>query len=82
MLTIDLTPAEMERLEALALRLKRSKEELALEAVAERIEDLEDALLAKERLESDDGERIPLEDVMHEIAALEAKERGQKPAAE
>ena len=74
MLTIDLSPAEMKRLEALAKRLERSKEELALDAVAERIEDLEDARLAKER--------IPLEDVMKEIAALEAKERGQKSAAE
>lgn len=82
MLTIDLSPAEMKRLEALAKRLERSKEELALDAVAERIEDLEDARLAKERIENDDGERIPLEDVMKEIAALEAKERGQKSAAE
>ncbi|MGY6709538.1 MAG: DUF6290 family protein [Rhizobiaceae bacterium] len=82
MLTIDLTPAEMKRLEALAKRLECSKEELAFDAVAERIEDLEDALLVRERLESDDGVRIPLEDVMKEIAALEAEERDQKPAAE
>lgn len=82
MLTIDLTPAEMKRLEALAKRLERSKEELALDAVAERIEDLEDALLVRERFESDDGVRVPLEDVMQEIAALEAEERGEKPAAE
>jgi hypothetical protein len=53
-----------------------------MEAVVERIEDVEDSLIGLQRLKEDDGTRIPLEDVIRELEAREAKERREKPAAE
>ena len=70
------------RLQALAKKTGRSADELAIEAIAERIEDYEDAVLGLERLKDDDGTRVPLSEVIKDIEKLEAKERLGKPATE
>lgn len=68
MLALRLPEDIEKRLAALAKKTGRTKSFYAREAIVEHIEDLEDYYLAEERLASDDGERIPLEDVMAEFA--------------
>jgi RHH-type rel operon transcriptional repressor/antitoxin RelB len=82
MLTLELSEPLEKRLQALAKKTGRSAGELAIEAIAERIEDYEDAVLGLERLKDDDGTRIPLSEVIKDIEELEAKEHLGKPAAE
>ena len=82
MLTLEIPKPLEKRLQALAKKTGRSPHDMVLEAIAERIEDYEDALTGLERLKDDDGTRIPLSDVIRDIEELEAKERAAKPAAE
>jgi len=82
MLTFELPQTLEKRLQVLAKKTGRSPQEVAIEAIAEGIEDYEDALIGLERLKDDDGTRIPLSEIIREIEELEAKERAAKPAAE
>lgn len=64
MIALDL-PKELEQLlDRFAKDLGVSKQEFVLQAIRERIEDLEDLATAEAALADDDGERIPLSDVM------------------
>lgn len=63
MLTVKL-PLELEqRLEAVAKRLGRTKEDVAVEAIVEEIQDMEDGLIALERLESGESDWLSLKEV-------------------
>lgn len=67
MITLDL-PKELEQLlDRFAKDLGVSKEEFALQAIRERIEDLDDLAVAEAALAADDGKRIPLADIMAEF---------------
>ena len=68
MLALRLPEDIEKRLAALAKKTGRTKSFYAREAIIEKLEDLEDYYLAKERLENDSGERISLEEVMVEFA--------------
>lgn len=68
MIILDL-PDELEQLLArFAKDLGISKEELALRAIKERIEDLEDLAKAEAAIAQDNGERIPLADIIAEFS--------------
>jgi len=67
MLTIELPPGMEARLEALAMRTGRAKDDVVREAIAELLADVEDAEIVEKRLEESRarGEAsIPLETLM------------------
>ncbi|MCY0096070.1 DUF6290 family protein [Hoeflea ulvae] len=67
MIRLDL-PRDLEKLlDRFAKDLGVSKEEFALQAIRERIEDLGDLAVAEAALAADDGERIPLADIIAEF---------------
>ena len=67
--------AEAERLmRDLAQRLDIAPEEFARRAILDRMEDVEDRLLAEERLRTSDGTSIALEDVMDKYGRPSAAE--------
>jgi RHH-type rel operon transcriptional repressor/antitoxin RelB len=67
MLTVKL-PTELEqRLDAVARKVGRSKHDLALGAIVEEIQDLEDGFLALERLNSGEAEFYTLEEVRERL---------------
>lgn len=67
MITLDL-PKELEQLlDRFAKDLGVSKKEFVLQAIRERIEDLEDLAAAEAALANDDGERIPLAEIIAEF---------------
>jgi len=67
MIRLDL-PEELDQLLAhYAKELGMSKDDLALRAIKDRIEDLEDLAAAEAVLAKDDGKRIPLSDIMAEF---------------
>lgn len=68
MLALRLPPEIEKRLEELAARTGRTKSFYAREAILAHLGELEDAYLAKERLESG-GERVPLEALEKEFEA-------------
>ena len=68
MLALRLPPEIEARLNALAKKTGRTKSFYAREAILEHIEDLEDAYLAEERIRTDTGERISLEEMMKKYA--------------
>jgi RHH-type rel operon transcriptional repressor/antitoxin RelB len=68
MLALRLPPELEARLDALAKKTGRTKSFYAREAIIEHIEDLEDAYLAEERIRTDSGERISLEELMDKYA--------------
>lgn len=68
MLALRLTPEVEERLEALAKKTGRTKSYYAREAILEKIEDMEDYYLAAERVRTEKGRRLSLEEVMAEFA--------------
>jgi len=68
MLALRLPPEIEARLDALAKKTGRTKSFYAREAILEHIEDLEDAYLAEERIRTDTGERISLEEMMKKYA--------------
>jgi RHH-type rel operon transcriptional repressor/antitoxin RelB len=68
MLALRLPPEIEARLDALAKKTGRTKSFYAREAIIEHIEDLEDAYLAEERIRTDSGKRISLEQLMDEFA--------------
>lgn len=82
MLALRLPPDIEKRLDDLARKTGRTKSYYARQAILEHLEDMEDLALAEERLKSDDGVRIALEDVMREIDAREAEDGGKSTAAE
>lgn len=62
-------PAEIEaRLDALAKKTGRTKSFYAREAILQHLEDIEDAYIADERIRTDTGERISLEEMMEKYA--------------
>lgn len=82
MLTLALRKPLEKRIQASAKKAGRSPQEVAIEPMAEGIEDYEDALIGLDRLKGDDGTRIPLADMIKDLEELEAKERAAEPAAE
>jgi RHH-type rel operon transcriptional repressor/antitoxin RelB len=68
MLALRLPPDIEARLDALAKKTGRTKSFYAREAILEHIEDLEDAYIAEERIRTDTGERISLEEMMEKYA--------------
>jgi len=82
MLALRLPPEIEKRLDDLAKKTGRTKSYYARQAILEHLEDMEDIALAEERLKSDDGVRIALEDVIREIDAREAEDGGNSTAAE
>ena len=68
MLDIHLPPDIEARLTELARETGRSVDDYAREAIVEKIEEIEDRVLAEERLRNSTGERIPLAEVMAEFA--------------
>ena len=68
MLALRLPPEIAARLDALAKRTGRTKSYYAREAILEHLEDLEDAYIADERIRTDTGERISLEEIMEQYA--------------
>ena len=63
-------PREIEaRIDALAKKAGRKKNDYAREIILKHIEDMEDAEIADERIRTDTGERISLENMMVEYAA-------------
>jgi len=68
MLALRLPPEIEARLDALAKKTGRTKSFYAREAILEHLEDLEDAYIAEERIRSDTGERISLEEMMEKYA--------------
>lgn len=67
MLKLDL-PEELDHLlSRFAKELGIAKEELAIRAIKDRIEDMEDLAVAEAVLAKDDGKRIPLSDIMAEF---------------
>ena len=68
MLALRLPPEIEARLDALAKKTGRTKSFYAREAILEHIEDLEDAYIAEERVRTDMGERISLEEMMEKYA--------------
>lgn len=67
MLTVKL-PADLEqRLDAVARKVGRSKHDVALGAIVEEIQDLEDGFLALERLNSGEAEFYTLEEVRERL---------------
>ncbi len=82
MLALRLPPDIEKRLDDLAKRTGRTKSYYARQAILEHLDDMEDLALAEERLKSDDGVRIALEDLMREIDAREAEDGGKSTAAE
>ncbi|HMM65226.1 MAG: CopG family transcriptional regulator [Mesorhizobium sp.] len=75
MLTVKL-PLELEkRLETVAKRLGRTKQDVALEAIAEEIQDLEDGLLALERMTDGKTEFFTLEEVRERLGLTETNDQ-------
>ena len=68
MLALRLPPEIEARLDALAKKTGRTKSYYAREAIIEHLEDLEDIHLAEERVRTDTGERISLEEIMEKYA--------------
>ena len=67
MITLDL-PKDLEQmLDRFAKDLGVSKEEFALRAIRDRIEDLDDLAIAEAALAKDDGEHIALADIIAEF---------------
>ena len=67
MITLDL-PKEFEQLlDRFAKDLGVSKEKFVLQAIRERMEDLDDLAVAETALAADDGERIALADMIAEF---------------
>ncbi len=68
MLALRLPEDIEKRLAALAKKTGRTKSFYAREAILEHIEELEDFYLAEDRLRTDTGERVGLEQVMAEFS--------------
>ncbi|AKH99544.1 Ribbon-helix-helix protein, copG family [Hoeflea sp. IMCC20628] len=68
MITLDL-PKDLEQLlDRFAKDLGISKEDLALRAIKDRVEDLEDLAIGEAAIANDDGGRIPLADIVAEFS--------------
>jgi|GEM_PF-910961 len=82
MITLDL-PKELEQLlDRFAKELGVSKEKFVLQAISERIEDLEDLAVAEAALAEDDGVRIHLADIIAEFGDGTDKDGNPLHAAE
>jgi RHH-type transcriptional regulator, rel operon repressor / antitoxin RelB len=67
MLTVKLPPELEQRLEAVAKKVGRTKQDVVLEAIVEEIQDLEDGLVALERLKDGDADFYTLEEVRERL---------------
>lgn len=73
MLDIHLPPDLEARLAELAQETGQSVDDVAREAIAEKVEELEDRLLAEQRHAQDSGVRIPLAELLDKYSADLAK---------
>lgn len=67
MLTVKLPPEIEQRLEAVAKKVGRTKQDVVLEAIVEEIQDLEDGFIALERLNDGKPEFNTLEEVRERL---------------
>jgi len=75
MLTVKLSPEMEGRLETVAKRLGRTTHDVALEAIVEEIQDLEDGLIALERLKDGQAEFYTLEEVRERLGLTGSNDR-------
>ncbi len=81
-ITFDLPDELRDVLAELCREEDKSAEQLARRLLLDRLEDLEDARIALERLNDSQPSGIPLEDVMRKYGLLDEKGERTKPAAE
>lgn len=74
MVDVPLSPEAVALLRELAAKSGVTVEEFARSAILDRMEDLEDALLAAERLQSGDGQSVSLEEVIARFGGRSAAE--------
>ncbi|MBZ9675836.1 DUF6290 family protein [Mesorhizobium sp. ES1-1] len=82
MITVKLPQKTETLLAEMAKASGRTSDQVAVDAILGAIEDWQDARIADERIGSDDGVRVPLEDMIRSLELREAEERTSKPAAE
>jgi RNase adaptor protein for sRNA GlmZ degradation len=82
MITINLPPELNTVLADMMRETGKSAEQIALEALLERLEDFEDVRVAEERLRNPSGPNIPLEKLMQKYGLLDDEGQHNKPAAE
>jgi RHH-type transcriptional regulator, rel operon repressor / antitoxin RelB len=73
MLTVKLPPEMEHRLEAVAARLGRSREDVALEAILEEIQDLEDGFIALERMQDGKTEFYSMQEVRERLGVSDSE---------
>jgi predicted DNA-binding protein len=71
MISIKLPKKAQAILQKMAQESGQTENEIAFEALMERIEDWHDAQIIAERMKDDDGVTIPLEDLLRELDAAD-----------
>ncbi|MER8909752.1 CopG family transcriptional regulator [Mesorhizobium sp. M0854] len=74
MLNVELPTALEKRLEIVARKAGRTKHDVVVEAIVEQIQDLEDGLIALERLNDGEGEWLSLAEAKERLG-LDASDR-------
>ncbi|RWP61333.1 CopG family transcriptional regulator [Mesorhizobium sp.] len=75
MLNVELPTALEERLEIVARKTGRTKHDVVVAAIVEQIQDLEDGLIALERLNDDKGDWLSLAEVKERLGLDDASDR-------
>ncbi|TIM26002.1 MAG: anti-toxin [Mesorhizobium sp.] len=75
MLNVKLPTALEKRLEIVARKTGRTKHDVVVAAIVEQIQDLEDGLIALERLNDDKGDWLSLAEVKERLGLDDASER-------
>ncbi|MER9866076.1 CopG family transcriptional regulator [Mesorhizobium sp. M0136] len=75
MLNVELPTALEKRLEIVARKTGRTKHDVVVEAIAEQIQDLEDGLIALERLNDGEGEWLSLAEAKERLGLDDASDR-------
>ncbi|MCF6112633.1 MULTISPECIES: hypothetical protein [Mesorhizobium] len=75
MLNVELPTALEKRLEIVARKTGRTKHDVVVAAIVEQIQDLEDGLIALERLNDDKGDWLSLAEVKERLGLDDASDR-------
>ncbi|RWP44475.1 MAG: anti-toxin [Mesorhizobium sp.] len=75
MLNVELPTALEKRLEVVARKTGRTKHDVVVAAIVEEIQDLEDGLIALERLNDDKGDWLSLAEVKERLGLDDASDR-------
>lgn len=75
MLNVELPVALEKRLEIVARKTGRTKHDVVVAAIVEQIQDLEDGLIALERLNDDKGDWLSLAEVKERLGLDDASDR-------